>query len=48
VNEEEILFNKLHDIFKKSILIKKDVTVSECVEPINIYKEKIEELEDLT
>ena len=48
MNEEEILFNKLHDIFKESISNKKNVTVPECAEPINVIKEKREELEDLT
>lgn len=48
MNEEEIAFNKLHDIYKNSVSNKKNVTVSECVEPINASKEKIGELEDLT
>jgi hypothetical protein len=48
LNEEEIIFNKLHDIFKNSVLNKRTVTIPECEELINVNKEKIGELEDLT
>ena len=44
MNEEEIIFNKLHDSFKKSALNKKKPTVIECEEFINVSKEKISEL----
>jgi excisionase family DNA binding protein len=44
VNEEEILFNKLHDIFKNNISNKRTLTVIECAELINVNKEKIREL----
>ena len=48
MNEEEILFNKLHDIFKKSISNKKNVIVLECAEPITVIEENREESEELT
>lgn len=44
VNQEEILFNKLHDIFKNNISNKRTLTVIECAELINVNKEKIREL----
>lgn len=44
MNEEEIIFNKLHDLFKNNIDNKKTLTVLECAELINVSKEKIREL----
>ena len=44
MNEEEIIFNKLHDSFKNSALNKKKPSVIECAEFINVNKEKISEL----
>ncbi|WP_459481133.1 excisionase [Clostridium saccharoperbutylacetonicum] len=44
VNEEEILFNKLHDVIKNSYLNRKTLTVLECAEFINVSKDKIREL----
>jgi excisionase family DNA binding protein len=44
VNEEEIIFNKLHDIFKNNISNKRILTIIECAELINVSKEKIKEL----
>ena len=44
MSEEEIMFNKLHDIFKSTVLIKRTLTVIECAEHINVSKEKIREL----
>lgn len=44
MNEEEIMFNKLHDIIKSSFLNRKTLTVLECAEFINVSKEKIREL----
>ena len=40
MNEEEIIFNKLHDIFKNSALNKKTLKVIEGTEPANVNKEK--------
>ena len=48
MNEEEIIFNKLHHIYKNSVSNKKNVTVLESDELINVSKEKIGESEDLT
>lgn len=44
MSEEEIMFNKLYDIFKNTISNKKTLTVLECAEHINVSKEKIREL----
>ena len=44
MNEEEIMFNKLHDIIKSSVLNKRTLTVLECAELIKVSKEKIREL----
>ncbi len=44
MNEEEIIFNKLLDIFKNTSVNKKTLTVLECAEHINVSKEKIREL----
>ena len=44
MNEEEIIFNKLHDSFKNFALNKKKPVVIECEEFINSNKEKISEL----
>lgn len=44
MNEEEITFNKLLDIFKNAVSNKKTLTVLECSELINVSKEKIREL----
>lgn len=44
MNEEEIIFNKLHDIYKNSDLNKSTATILECAETINASKEKIKEL----
>jgi len=44
VNEEEIIFNKLHNSFKNSVLNKKIPAVIDRVEFIDISKEKISEL----
>lgn len=44
MSEEEIMFNKLHDIFKSTILIKRTLTVTECAEHIKVSEEKIREL----
>lgn len=44
MSEEEIIFNKLHDLFKNNIANKKTLTVLECAEFINVSKEKIWEL----
>gem|GEM_PF-7097207 len=41
MSEEEIMFNKLHDIFKSTVLINRTLTVIECAEHINVSKEKI-------
>ena len=41
MSEEEIQFNKLHDIFKNNSSNKKTLTVIECRELINVSKEKI-------
>lgn len=44
MSEEEIMFNKLHDIFKSAVSSKRTLTVIECAEHINVSKEKIREL----
>ena len=44
MNEEEIIFNKLHDIFKNSVLNKKIPAVIDHVEFIDISNEKVSEL----
>ena len=44
MNEEEIIFNKLLDMFKITLQNKKTLTVLECAELINVSKEKIGEL----
>lgn len=44
MNEEEIIFNKLHDIFKNNVSNKRTLTINECAELLNVSKEKIEEL----
>lgn len=44
MNEEEKIFNKMLDVFKKNILNKSTLTVLECAELINVRKEKIREL----
>ena len=44
MNEEEVIFNKLHDIFKNTVENKRTLKVIECAEIVNVSKEKIREL----
>lgn len=44
MNEEEIIFNRLHDIFKSNDSNKRILTIIEYAEAINVSKEKIREL----
>ena len=44
MNEQEILFNKLYEIFKNDLTNRRTLTVLECAEYINVSKEKIREL----
>lgn len=44
MNEQEIMFNKLHEMIKSSLLNENTLTVLECAELINVSTEKIREL----
>jgi hypothetical protein len=48
VNEEEIIFNKLHDIYKNSLLNYRIATIYEYSEPIDVSKENVGEIDELT
>lgn len=44
MNEQEILFNKIHEIIKNDLSNKSTFTVLQCASYINVSKEKIREL----
>lgn len=47
MNEAEIIFNKLHDIYKNSVSNKKTIAILECAESINARKEEIVEIVEI-
>lgn len=47
MNEEEIIFNILHDIYKNSLLNYKIATIYEYADHMDVSKENVGELDDL-